>query len=186
MHALPAVEEADELVAVGALALADHGPHHRVEPGAVAAAGQHRHSHVRASSVPVVGRPTGATAIAFCAPMSVVIAIDAGTTGVRAFAFDDDGTRGRRSRTASSPSTSPSRAGSSTTPTRSGRAVADHRSASWSAALDEPVAAIGITDQRETVVAWDRRTGAARCTGPSSGRTAAPPPAATTRATPGT
>jgi glycerol kinase len=27
------------------------------------------------------------------------------------------------------------------------------------AALDEPVAAIGITNQRETVVAWDRRTG---------------------------
>ena len=25
--------------------------------------------------------------------------------------------------------------------------------------LDEPVAAVGITDQRETVVAWDRRTG---------------------------
>ena len=25
--------------------------------------------------------------------------------------------------------------------------------------LDEPIAAIGITDQRETVVAWDRRTG---------------------------
>ena len=30
------------------------------------------------------------------------------------------------------------------------------------AQLDEPVAAIGITDQRETVVAWDRRTGRPR------------------------
>src|SRR5699024_10880156 len=28
--------------------------------------------------------------------------------------------------------------------------------------LDEPVVAIGITDQRETVVAWDRRTGEPR------------------------
>src|SRR5690606_31682220 len=25
--------------------------------------------------------------------------------------------------------------------------------------LEEPIAAVGITDQRETVVAWDRRTG---------------------------
>src|SRR5690606_36294553 len=30
------------------------------------------------------------------------------------------------------------------------------------AAVDEPIAAIGITDQRETVVAWDRRTGRPR------------------------
>ena len=43
--ALPAVEEADQLVAVGALALADDGPHHRVQPGAVTPAGQHRHAH---------------------------------------------------------------------------------------------------------------------------------------------
>src|SRR5436190_580918 len=28
--------------------------------------------------------------------------------------------------------------------------------------LTEPIAAIGITDQRETVVAWDRRTGQPR------------------------
>ena len=34
--------------------------------------------------------------------------------------------------------------------------------ASTIAQLDEPVAAIGITDQRETVVAWDRRTGRPR------------------------
>ena len=41
----PAVEEADELVAVGALALADDRPHHGVEAGAVTAAGQHRDAH---------------------------------------------------------------------------------------------------------------------------------------------
>src|SRR6185295_14706248 len=31
--------------------------------------------------------------------------------------------------------------------------------AELTAELDEPIAAIGITDQRETVVVWDRRTG---------------------------
>jgi glycerol kinase len=35
------------------------------------------------------------------------------------------------------------------------------------------VAAIGITNQRETTCLWDRAR-AARCTAPSSGRTAAP------------
>src|SRR5690606_23013081 len=30
------------------------------------------------------------------------------------------------------------------------------------AALDEPIAAVGITDQRETLVAWDRRSGEPR------------------------
>jgi glycerol kinase len=34
--------------------------------------------------------------------------------------------------------------------------------AELSGTLDQPVAAIGITDQRETVVAWDRRTGSPR------------------------
>ena len=45
--------------------------------------------------------------------------------------------------------------------------------------LDQPVAAIGITDQRETVVAWDRSRRARRATAPSCGRTAAPPSGAT-------
>ncbi len=34
--------------------------------------------------------------------------------------------------------------------------------AELTAAVDQPIAAIGITDQRETVVAWDRRTGVPR------------------------
>ena len=38
------------------------------------------------------------------------------------------------------------------------------------------IAAIGITNQRETTVVWDRATGAPDRTTPSSGRTAAPPP----------
>lgn len=89
--------------------------------------------------------------------MAVVIALDAGTTGVRAIAFD-----------------------------RTGRVVnfryreftqhfpqpgwVEHDAdeiwtamvgvtAELMAAIESPVAAIGITDQRETVVAWDRRSG---------------------------
>ena len=42
----------------------------------------------------------------------------------------------------------------------------------------EPVAAIGITNQRETLVAFDRRTRPAAPPRPSCGRTAAPPPCA--------
>ena len=52
--------------------------------------------------------------------MTCVIAIDAGTTGVRAFAVDADGRAACRRVSASSRNTSPSRVGSSTTPTTSG------------------------------------------------------------------
>ena len=41
------------------------------------------------------------------------------------------------------------------------------------------LAGIGITNQRETVVAWDPRQRASRCTARSCGRTGAPPRAAT-------
>ena len=89
--------------------------------------------------------------------MSVVIAVDAGTTGVRTFAVREDGTPAGlsyRELTQHFP--------------RPG--WVEHDAAEiWSAvrttlaelagALDEPIAAIGITDQRETLVAWDRRTG---------------------------
>ena len=44
-HAVPRVEEADELVAVDPLALAHDGPDHGVQPGAVAAAGEDADSH---------------------------------------------------------------------------------------------------------------------------------------------
>ena len=44
-HAVPRVEEADQLVAVDPLALADDGPDHGVEPGAVASAGEDPDSH---------------------------------------------------------------------------------------------------------------------------------------------
>jgi len=89
--------------------------------------------------------------------MSIVIALDAGTTGVRAIAFDVAGrivTSSYREFTQHFP--------------RPG--WVEHDAAEiWDrivdvlgdvvADLDEPPAAIGITDQRETVVVWDRRTG---------------------------
>src|SRR4051794_29049996 len=92
--------------------------------------------------------------------MSVVIAIDAGTTGVRAFALREDGSAGGfsyREFTQHFP--------------EPGRVEHDALEiweavrttlAELAATLSEPIAAIGITDQRETVVAWDRRTGRPR------------------------
>ena len=73
----------------------------------------------------------------------------------------------------------PRPAGWSTTPSRSGRRSGP-RWPTWSAGWPtRPVAAIGITNQRETVVAWDRAHRAGRCTGPSCGRTGARRTAAT-------
>jgi glycerol kinase len=89
--------------------------------------------------------------------MSVVLAIDAGTTGVRTFAVREDGTAAGfayREFTQHFP--------------RPGWVEHDPAEiwlavqttlAELARSLDEPVAAIGITDQRETVVAWDRRSG---------------------------
>lgn len=89
--------------------------------------------------------------------MSTVIAIDAGTTGVRAIAFDPAGrivAQSYREFTQHYP--------------RPGWVEHDAEEI-WdrivdvlgevAGALDEPAAAIGIADQRETVVVWDRRTG---------------------------
>ncbi len=88
--------------------------------------------------------------------MAVVVAIDAGTTGVRSLALDSSGHQVGvcyREFTQHFP--------------RPGWVEHDAVEI-WDAVratlveligtLDEPVAAIGITDQRETVVAWDRRT----------------------------
>jgi glycerol kinase len=90
--------------------------------------------------------------------MSVVIAIDAGTTGVRSFALRDDGTAaGFAYREFTQHFPKPGWVEHD--PLEIWSAV-QATLAELSARLSEPVAAIGITDQRETVVAWDRRTGA--------------------------
>ncbi|CAN5399668.1 glycerol kinase GlpK [soil metagenome] len=89
--------------------------------------------------------------------MAVVIALDAGTTGVRAFAVDESGRAvGFRYREFRQRFPKPGW-------------VEHDATEIWSAIvgttaelitqIGQPVAAIGITDQRETVVAWDRRTG---------------------------
>jgi glycerol kinase len=90
--------------------------------------------------------------------MSVVIAIDAGTTGVRSFAVGEDG----------SPAGYAYREFPQHFP-RPGWVEHDPRDI-WDATMatlgelvggldGEPVAAVGITNQRETALAWDRRTG---------------------------
>src|SRR5260370_31299818 len=106
--------------------------------------------------------------------MGVVVAIDAGTTGVRAFAVDELG-RPCGWSYREFPQYFP----------RPG--WVEHDAAEiWAAvqetlhellsALDRPVAAIGITDQRETTVVWDRGTCAplARALVWQDPRTAAP------------
>jgi glycerol kinase len=92
--------------------------------------------------------------------MAIVISIDAGTTGVRSFALDEFGGQvglAYREFTQHYP--------------RPGWVEHDAEEiweavtatlAELVATLDQPVAAIGITDQRETVVAWSRSTGRPR------------------------
>ena len=89
--------------------------------------------------------------------MAIVVALDAGTTGVRAMAVTDSGVIRHiayREFTQHFP--------------QPGWVEHDLDEiwvaiqaviAELATTLDEPVAAIGITNQRETVAAWDRRTG---------------------------
>lgn len=90
----------------------------------------------------------------------MIITVDAGTTGVRAFAVDSSGQpvgRSYREFTQHFPRPGwvehdPAEIWA-TTQTVLGELVTS---------LGRTVAAIGVTDQRETVVAWDRRTGVPR------------------------
>ena len=89
--------------------------------------------------------------------MSVVIAVDAGTTGVRAVAVDEHGAAVRYAyrefpQHFPRPGWVEHDAGDIWTAVQA-------TLAELAGGLDEPIAAVGITDQRETVVAWDRRTG---------------------------
>jgi glycerol kinase len=92
--------------------------------------------------------------------MGIVIAIDAGTTGVRSFAVDERGTPlGFAYREFAQHFPQPGW-------------VEHDAEEIWAAViatlaelvetLQQPIAAIGITDQRETVVLWDRATGRPR------------------------
>src|SRR5687768_12641242 len=89
--------------------------------------------------------------------MGVVLAVDAGTTGVRTFAVDEAGRPlgwAYREFAQHFP-----RPGWVEHDAEEIWAAVQATMAEVVAAVDRPVAAIGITDQRETVVAWDRRTG---------------------------
>jgi len=89
--------------------------------------------------------------------MTVVLALDAGTTGVRTRAVFDDGT----------PSFSSYREFQQYFPQpgwveHDANEIWDamaHTLADVVSKINQPIAAIGITNQRETVVAWDARTG---------------------------
>ena len=89
--------------------------------------------------------------------MSVVIAIDAGTTGVRSFAVDETGRPlGYTYREFTQHFPQPGWV------EHDANEIWDAVAATLAelvAELDVPIAAIGITDQRETTVVWDRRTG---------------------------
>jgi glycerol kinase len=89
--------------------------------------------------------------------VAVVISIDAGTTGVRTLAVDEAGQpAGWSYREFTQHFPRPGWVEHD--PAEIWEAVRTTL-AELHATLDQPVAAIGITDQRETVVVWDRRTG---------------------------
>ncbi|HEY3811497.1 MAG TPA: glycerol kinase GlpK [Acidimicrobiales bacterium] len=92
--------------------------------------------------------------------MAVVIALDAGTTGVRALAVGEDGAPvGARYR--EFPQYFP-RPGWVEHDAEEIWAAVAATLADLLSTLDQAVATIGITNQRETVVVWDRRTGQPR------------------------
>ncbi len=146
----PPVEEAHEVVVVDRLALSHDCSDHRVQSWAVAATGQQSDSHLV--------HVTRASARLYpAAPMSVIVAIDAGTTGVRAFAVGEDGTpRGWSYREFTQHFPEPGRVEHDASEIWK---VTQQTFGELASRLDEPIAAIGITNQRETVVVWDRRTG---------------------------
>ncbi|MGI9596633.1 MAG: FGGY family carbohydrate kinase, partial [Acidimicrobiales bacterium] len=88
--------------------------------------------------------------------MAYVVALDAGTTGVRAMAVTESGSIERiayREFTQHFPQPGWVEHDLSEIWTEMQAVIAE-----LAAELDEPIAAIGITNQRETVAAWDRRT----------------------------
>jgi glycerol kinase len=92
--------------------------------------------------------------------MAVVIAVDAGTTGVRSVAVDEKG-QPVAARYQEFPQYFPKPGWVEHDPDEIWTAVAQTLGAVLER-VDQPVAALGLTNQRETVVAWDRRTGRPR------------------------
>lgn len=91
-------------------------------------------------------------------PVAIVIAIDAGTSGVRALAFNDAGTVVGGAHV-EFPQYFPRPGWVEHDPDEIWGAVLNTLSAVINRVGHEPIAALGITNQRETVVVWDRKTG---------------------------
>ena len=89
--------------------------------------------------------------------MTVVLALDAGTTGVRTRAVFDDG-RPSFSAYQEFPQYFPQPGWVEHDANEIWKAITATL-AEVVGQLTEPVAAIGITNQRETILAWDQRTG---------------------------
>ena len=95
--------------------------------------------------------------------MSVVLAIDAGTTGVRTLVVDEAGSvQARAYREFPQHFPRPGWVEHDPDDILAATRVTLAEAAAAAAAAGESVAAIGITNQRETTVVWDRRTGAPR------------------------
>ena len=112
--------------------------------------------------------------------MGVVLAIDAGTTGVRTLAFDEDGAlRDSAYRELTQHYPRPGWVEHDATEIWAHVASTLREvAADASTTAGQPVAAIGLTNQRETLVAWRRSTGKPvqpghRLAGPAVRRTSA-------------
>jgi glycerol kinase len=90
--------------------------------------------------------------------MTVVLAIDAGTTGIRTIAFDERGAA-RTSAYAEFPQYFPQPGWVEHDPTEIWNTTLATLHEVLTALNGESIAAIGVTNQRETIVMWDRRTG---------------------------
>ncbi len=94
------------------------------------------------------------------ARVAVVVAIDAGTTSVRALAFDESGSVRRVAHTALVQHfPRPGRVEHDPDEIWAGVQETLHDVCAWLADEHVACAAVGITNQRETAVAWDRRSG---------------------------
>jgi glycerol kinase len=92
--------------------------------------------------------------------MSVVIAIDAGTTGVRSFAIDTNGAPcGMSYREFTQHFPQPGWVEHDANEIWEAVQTTLHELITEVLPAGTTIAAIGITNQRETVVAWDRATG---------------------------
>src|SRR5438309_10647198 len=105
-------------------------------------------------SPPPVRTPTRIRMSVTSGPVPVVIAIDAGTTGVRAFAVDEAGRpAGWSYREFAQHFPRPGWVEHDADQIWEAVAIVLRE---LTAELDQPVAALGIPDQRETVVAWSK------------------------------